>query len=71
MRCHFLANRHKDPSWGSFTLIELIIKVVVLLAYSLCPHRTCPLLSVKARKKALRFRARQRQGHQLCSIAQR
>ena len=31
---HFLANRHKDPSRGSFTLIELIIVVAIIITLS-------------------------------------
>lgn len=34
MRWHFLANRHKDSSWGSFTLIELIIVVAIIITLS-------------------------------------
>jgi hypothetical protein len=34
MRRHFLANRYKDPSWGSFTLIELIIVVAIVITLS-------------------------------------
>ncbi len=31
---HFLANKHKDPSRGSFTLIELIIVVAIIITLS-------------------------------------
>lgn len=31
---HFLANRHKDPSRASFTLIELIIAVAIIITLS-------------------------------------
>ena len=31
---HFLANRHKDPSRGSFTLVELIIVVAIIITLS-------------------------------------